>query len=245
LTEPRPSLSVIIPAFNEEKRLPETLKDVLRYLAGCECSSEVVIVDDGSTDATAAIVNGWNAPPVPLRLIFHPDRANHGKGAAVRRGMLAARGIHRLFMDADNSTTCEQVAGFLPHIAEGYDVVIGSRDIAGAVIPIRQPWYKMLAGDAGNLVIRALAVPGVRDTQAGFKLFTDRAAEEIFPRLTLERWGFDVEILAIARRRGLRIKEVPITWRNDPESKVRFSSYLSVLTEVWKVHRNLRARVYD
>jgi glycosyltransferase involved in cell wall biosynthesis len=245
LTELRPSLSVVIPAYNEEKRLPETLKNVLQYLAGREYSSEVVIVDDGSTDATAAIVAGWQAPPVPVRLIHHPDRRNHGKGAAVRRGVLAARGACRLFMDADNSTTCDQVAGFLPHIAEGYDVVIGSRDIAGAVIPIRQPWYKMLAGDAGNLVIRALAVPGIHDTQAGFKLFTDRAVEEIFPRLTLDRWGFDVEILAIARRRGLRVKEVPITWRNDPESKVRFSSYLTVLREVWSVRQNVRSHLYD
>jgi dolichyl-phosphate beta-glucosyltransferase len=245
LTEPRPCLSVVIPAFNEETRLPETLREVLRYLAAREYSSEVVVVDDGSTDATAKVVAGWSAPPVPLRLVRHPDGANHGKGAAVRRGMLAARGARRLFMDADNSTTCDQIAGFLPHLTEGYDVVIGSRDIAGSVIPIRQPWYKVLAGDAGNLFIRALAVPGIRDTQAGFKLFTERAVEEIFPRLTLDRWGFDVEILAIARRRGLRIKELPITWRNHPESKVGLSSYFSVLREVWTVRRNLRSRVYD
>lgn len=245
MTELRPCLSVIIPAFNEETRLPDTLREVLRYLAGREYSCEVVVVDDGSTDATASVVADWSTPPVPLRLVRHPDGANHGKGAAVRRGMLAAQGSRRLFMDADNSTTCDQVAGFLPYLAEGYDVVIGSRDIPGAVIPIRQPWYKMLAGDAGNLFIRALAVPGILDTQAGFKLFTERAVAEIFPRLTLDRWGFDVEILAIARRRGLRVKELPITWRNDPESKVGFASYLSVLTEVWKVRRNLRSGVYD
>ena len=240
-----PWLSVVIPAYNEEKRLPETLLDVLPYLAGRDYSSEVIVVDDGSTDATADVVLSWSAPAVPLRLVRHPDRRNHGKGAAVRLGMLEAKGSRRLFMDADNSTTCDHVAAFLPYLERGHDVVIGSRDLKDSVIPIRQPWYKMLAGDAGNLFIRMAAVPRIRDTQAGFKLLSARAVEAIFPRLTLDRWGFDVEILAIARRLGYRIKELPITWRNDPESKVRLSSYFDVLGEVWKVRRNLRSGVYD
>jgi dolichyl-phosphate beta-glucosyltransferase len=240
-----PWLSVVIPAYNEQKRLPGTLKDVLQYLAGRDYSSEVLVVDDGSQDATPAVVLNWNAPPVPLRLVQHPDRRNRGKGAAVTRGMLEARGDRRLFMDADNSTTCDHLAAFLPHLEQGHDIVIGSRDLADSVIPIRQPWYKMIAGDAGNLFIRAAAVPGIRDTQAGFKLFTARAVKDIFPRLTLDRWGFDVEILAVARRLGYRVKELPITWRNDPESKVRLSSYFDVLAEVLRVRRNLRSGVYD
>jgi glycosyltransferase involved in cell wall biosynthesis len=244
LTPDSPRLSVIIPAYNEEKRLPATLRDVMRYLAG-RSFAEVLVVDDGSADGTAPLVRSWPASAIPLRLIQHPDGRNRGKGAAVRLGMLAARGQRRLFMDADNSTTCDHLDSFLPYIEQGYDVVIGSRDIAGAVIPVRQSWYKVLAGDAGNLFIRAAAVPGVRDTQAGFKLFTGRAAADIFSRATLDRWGFDVEILAIARHRGYRIKEAPITWRNDPESKVRLSSYFGVLAEVWRVRRNLRTGAYD
>ena len=240
-----PWLSVVIPAYNEEKRLPDTLRDVLQYLAGREYPSEVLVVDDGSTDATASVVLNWSAPPVPLSLVQHPDRQNHGKGASVRRGMLEARGGRRLFMDADNSTTCDHVAAFLPYLEQGHDVVIGSRDMKASVIAVRQPWYKMIAGDAGNLFIRAAAVRGIRDTQAGFKLLSERAVADIFPRLTLDRWGFDIEILAVARHLGYRIKEMPITWRNDPESKVRLSSYFDVLAEVWTVRQNLRSGVYD
>jgi dolichyl-phosphate beta-glucosyltransferase len=180
---------VVIPAYNEEKRLPRTLADVFAYLGAQPWTSEVVVVDDGSRDATAALVSGWPGAPAPLRLVRHPDGQNHGKGAAVRAGMLAAQGSCRLFMDADNSTTCDHAGAFLPYLEQGYDVVIGSRDIPGAVIPVRQAWYKALAGDAGNLLIRALAVPGIHDTQAGFKLFTARVAEDIFPRLTLDPLG--------------------------------------------------------
>jgi glycosyltransferase involved in cell wall biosynthesis len=240
-----PCLSVVIPAYNEEKRLPATLRDVLAYLCHQSYTAEVLVVDDGSTDGTAGLVSMWPPSQVHVHLLQHADRRNHGKGAAVRLGMLSARGRKRLFMDADNSTSCDHLNRFLPHLDQGYDIIIGSRDIAGAVIPIRQPWYKILAGDAGNLFIRAVATPGIRDTQAGFKLFSERAVADIFPRLTLERWGFDVEILAVARRRGYRVKEVPITWRNDAESKVRLSSYFDVLAEVWRVRRNLRAGRYD
>jgi dolichyl-phosphate beta-glucosyltransferase len=148
-------------------------------------------------------------------------------------------------MDADNSTTCDHLAAFLPYLEQGCDIVIGSRDLKDSVIPIRQPWYKVIAGDAGNLFIRMVAVPGILDTQAGFKLLSARAVADIFPRLTLDRWGFDVEILAVARHLGYQIKELPITWRNDPESKVRLSSYFDVLAEVWTVRRNLRSGVYD
>jgi glycosyltransferase involved in cell wall biosynthesis len=245
LTASEPYLSVVIPAYNEEKRLPQTLRDVFAYLARQDWVSEVVVADDGSNDGTASLVKQWPGAPSALRLVQHADAHNHGKGAAVRLGMLAARGSRRLFMDADNSTTCDHASYFLPFIEQGFEVIIGSRDIKGAVIPVRQPWYKEVAGDIGNLLIRALVTPGIQDTQAGFKLFTRRAVEDIFPRLMLDRWGFDVEILAVARRRGYRIKELPITWRNDPESKVRLAAYFDVLAEVWRVRRNLRRGLYD
>jgi len=237
-------LSVVIPAYNEERRLPRTLEDVLKYLARQPYSAEVLVADDGSADGTARLVQSWDQSPVPLRLLTHPDGRNHGKGAAVRLGMLAARGRFRLFMDADNSTTIDHVERFWPAFDEGYDVVIGSRSVKQSVITVHQPWYRKLAGEGGNLIIRALAVPGVADTQAGFKMFTGRCAEDTFPKLTIERWGFDVEILAIARHRGYRIKELPITWVNDPEGKVTAGAYLEVLGEVWRVRRNLRAGVY-
>jgi len=238
-------LSVVIPAFNEERRLPSTLKQVLRYLAAQAYLSEVIVVDDGSTDDTEQVVREQMTETVPLHLVKHPDAANHGKGAAVRRGLWEARGEFRLFMDADHSTTIEQVERFWPPFEDGYDIVIGSRDIDGAQITVSQPWPKALAGDLGNLFIRVMAVPGIHDTQAGFKMFTAACVEDVFPHLTLDRWGFDIEILAIAQRRGYRIKEIPITWTNSPESKVGLGAYFEVLGEVWRIRRNLRSGVYD
>ena len=238
-----PRLSVIIPAYNEELRLPETLRQVGGYLAGQPYESEVLVVDDGSTDGTAAAADSGAGIP-SLRLIQHPDRANHGKGAAVTLGMLEARGDFRLFMDADNSTTLDQIAGFWPWFEKGYEVVVGSRKVRGARVVVHQAWYKELAGRWGNFLIRALAVPGISDTQAGFKMFSRRAAEAIFPRLTIARWGYDIEILAIARLLNLRVCEAPIVWVNAPGSKVRSSAYLQVIAEVWRIRRNLKSGVY-
>jgi dolichyl-phosphate beta-glucosyltransferase len=158
--------------------------------------------------------------------------------------MTEARGEFRLFMDADNSTTLNQVGRFWPWIEKGYDIVIGSRSIKGSDIVQRQPYYKELAGRFGNLLIRALAVPGISDTQAGFKLFNRRSAETVFPRITIERWGYDVEALAIARVLGLGIREVPIRWVNAPGSKVTLRSYFQVFHEVWSIRKNLKAGKY-
>ncbi len=237
-------LSVILPAYNEETRLPDTLAHVNAYLVAQSFDAEVIVVDDGPTDGTAEIVRALAEGTKSLRLLQHPDGANHGKGAAVRRGMLAARGEYRLFMDADNSTTLEQVSSMWPWFDQNYDVVIGSRKTRGALIMVRQAWYKELAGRCGNLVIRSLAVPGIEDTQAGFKMFTRRSAEAIFPRQTIERWGYDIELLAIARQLGFRIREVPIVWINAPGSKVRMNAYLEVLSEVCRIRRNMKSGLY-
>lgn len=238
-------LSVTIPAYNEERRLPRTLDAVCSYLASQTYAAEVIVVDDGSTDRTGEVARSKSGVRVPVKVIRHPDDRNHGKGAAVRRGMLAATGQYRLFMDADNSTTIDHVGRFWSYVDEGYDIVIGSRDVEGSVVAVHQRWYKELAGDFGNVIVRLLAVPGIYDTQAGFKLFTAKAVQDVFPRLTIDRWGFDVEILAVALRRGYRIKEAPITWVNDAESKVRVSAYFEVLGEVWRIRRNLKAGLYD
>jgi dolichyl-phosphate beta-glucosyltransferase len=240
-----PHLSVIIPAYNEEQRLPRTLDDVLAYLQAQSYEWEVVVVDDGSTDGTARMVRERVGDSLPVRLLGHPDGANHGKGATVRVGMGASTGRYRLFMDADNSTTLDHVEKFWPWFDQGYDVVIGSRDIEGAQIEVHQHWYKELAGNVGNWIIRVLAVPGVWDTQAGFKMFSQRCVEAILPALAIDHWGFDVELLVAARRRGFRIKELPIRWVDAPNSKVRATTYFEVLGEVWRVRRNLRAGRYD
>jgi dolichyl-phosphate beta-glucosyltransferase len=237
-------LSVVIPAFNEELRLPETLRHTVEYLADQRYHSEILVVNDGSTDGTEGIVAQWPESAVSLRLLNHPDRRNHGKGAAVKRGMLEGRGDFRIIMDADNSTTIEQIDRFWKFFEEGYDVVIGSRNVAGAQVVVHQALLKELAGKFGNWIIRLFAVPGISDTQAGFKMFTRRCAETVFPRLTIDRWGFDIEILAIARQHDYKILEAPIRWINAPGSKVSLKSYFQVLSEVGRIRRNVRAGVY-
>jgi len=236
-------LSVIIPAYNEEVRLPGTLRRSIEYLKAQPYLSEIIVVNDGSTDGTERVVRKQSSS-IPLKLLHHPDRANHGKGAAVKLGMMEARGAYRLFMDADNSTTLEQVERFWPYFAQGYQVVIGSRAVVGTVISVHQARYKETAGRLGNWIIRNLIVPGIKDTQAGFKMFAAREVEIIFPRQTLNRWGYDFELLAIAQSHGLRICEVPITWTNATGSKVTLGSYFAVLGEILSVRRNLKAGIY-
>jgi dolichyl-phosphate beta-glucosyltransferase len=237
-------LSVIIPAYNEELRLPRTLSHAIEYLGAQSYSSEIIVVNDGSTDGTERIVRERNSDPIPVRLLAHADGANHGKGAAVRKGMLEARGEYRLFMDADNSTTLDQIVRLWPLIDKGYNVVLGSRALANSVIGVRQARYKELAGRFGNWIIQKLAVPGISDTQAGFKMFAGKAADIIFPRQTIDRWGYDVELLVIARSHGCRIGEVPITWINASGSKVTMKSYFQALGDVLKIRRNLKAGLY-
>jgi len=244
MNQPGVQLSVIMPAYNEELRVPRTLHQTIEYLKGQPYSSEILVVNDGSTDGTERIVRDLCSAPVSVRLLAHADGANHGKGASVRRGMLQACGLYRLFMDADNSTTLDQVERFWPFFSRGYDVVIGSRALEGSVIGTHQAWYKELAGRLGNWIIRALVVPGIRDTQAGFKMFTGEKAEMIFSRQTIERWGYDIELLAIARAQRCRIGEVPITWINASGSKVSLGAYFEVLGEVWNIRRNLKAGLY-
>lgn len=238
-----PFLSVIIPAYNEEKRLPQTLQAVQAYLARQPFDWEVAVVSDGSTDRTADIVREFQITNPRLRLLHY--QPNRGKGYAVRYGMAHTQGKIRLFMDADNSTTIDHIEHLLPWLMKGYDVIIGSRDVAGADIAVHQAWWKEKLGDLGNLWIRLWAVPGIRDTQAGFKIFSGQAADMIFPRLTIDRWGFDVEALAAARRKGFKIAELPIRWVNDPSSKVSARAYLDVLKEVVQVRLNLWKGVYD
>ena len=236
-------LSVIIPAYDEEKRIPQTLLAIDKYLSVQKYSCEILVVDSGSTDKTASVVNNLTKLIKNLRLINLPE--NRGKGWAVTQGMLASSGKYRLFTDADNSTSIEHFSKMQPFLEQGYDIVIGSRALRESVIAVPQSLFKRLLGKAGNLFIQLVAVWGIWDTQCGFKVFEEKAANDIFSRLTIPGWGFDVETLAIARLRGYKIKEMPVRWVNDPLSHVTVRSYFQVLFETMKVRLNLLRKKYD
>jgi dolichyl-phosphate beta-glucosyltransferase len=208
-----PALSVVVPALNEEDRLPCTLARIAAHLDRGGAPYEVLVVDDGSRDRTAARAEAAGA--TVLR-----NEANRGKGYAVRRGMLAARGERRLMTDADLSTPIEELDHLAARMDDGHDVVIGSRALPGSRIEVHQPWYRENSGRFFNLFVRALAVPGITDTQCGFKLFSAAAARDVFSAARLDGFSFDVEALFLARKKGYRIAEVPVLWRNDAASRV-------------------------
>lgn len=231
-----PFLSVVIPAYNEAKRLPATLEDINKFLSKKKYQYEILVVSDGSSDDTAAVVKNLEGKIKNLKLI--DNRENLGKGAAVRQGMLAAAGKYRLFMDADNSVTIDQIENFLPWFEKSYDLVIGSIEIPGAEVHERAAWYRRLLGKASKSIIHLFLGIKVRDTQRGFKCFADYVVEPVFCRQTIFRWGFDFEILYVADRLGFKIKEVPVKWNNPGESKVKLSGYVSTFRELLKVRRN-------
>lgn len=235
-------LSVVIPAYNEEKRLGATLESIAKFLSNQNYQSEVLIVSDGSTDKTAELAKTFTGKIKNLKII--ENKENHGKGYVTRQGMIGVKGKFRIFMDADNATSLDQIDRFLPFFKDGYDVVIGDRDLKESRIKIRQSRLKEFLGDFGNTLIQILAVPGIEDTQCGFKAFSASAAEEIFKRMTIDRWGFDIEVLAIANKLGYKIKTVPVAWINDPNSKVKLSGYINTLIELFKIKWNLISNRY-
>lgn len=230
-------LSVIIPAYNESKRIGKTLASMHLYLSRQSFDYEIVVVDDGSTDDTAGVVGNLKIK-IP-NLILIENKENHGKGWVVRQGMMEAGGDVRLFMDADNSTSVEQIEKFLPYVNQGYDVVIGSRRMKDSVIAVRQPWTREFLGWMFRFLVHIIVPVSVTDSQAGFKAFSARAVSVIFPKQTIFRWAFDVELLAIARKAKLKIKEVPIVWINDAESHVKPAGMIKMLFEVLEVRWNL------
>ncbi|HOX21488.1 MAG TPA: glycosyltransferase family 2 protein [Candidatus Paceibacterota bacterium] len=238
----KPYLSVIIPAYNESKSIAVTLFDIDKYLAQMDYSYEILVVNDGSKDNTAEIVD--KLTPVIKNLVLIDNQQNKGKGGVIRQGMLEAKGTIRVFTDADNATSIDQINKLLPHFKEDYQVVIGSRAAEGAELAVRQPFWKFLLGRMGNLFIRLMVLPGVKDTQCGFKAFTEEAAEAVFLRTTIFGWGFDIEALAIAKLLGYRIKEVGIRWVNNPDSRVKPSSYLKVFLETIRIRVNLWWKKY-
>ena len=210
-------LSLVVPAYNEERRLPATLARIGDYLRQSgESGWEIVVVDDGSTDRTAeAARTGAPRAGAPVEVVVLPE--NRGKGAAIREGVRRARGERVLVSDADLSTPIEEWR----RLADaGAPIAIGSRAIDEGTVRLRQAWYRRALGKAFNRIVRALSVPGIRDTQCGFKLFDGGVARALFADATIDRFAWDVEILALARARGIAIAEVPVLWFNSPESKV-------------------------
>ena len=222
-------LSVVIPAYNEERRLPATLDTVRAYLATKAYPWEIVVADDGSDDATAAIVARAGQKDERVKLLPLPHR---GKGWAVKNGMLAARGEYRFLCDADLSMPIDLLERLLPRGAPWLDIVIGSREALGAR-RIGEPRRRWLMGRIFNAMTRALAAPGIADTQCGFKVFRAAAAETLFGLQTLDGFAFDAEILFLARRRGFSVAEVGIDWHYRPESKVR------PIRDGWRTLRDL------
>jgi dolichyl-phosphate beta-glucosyltransferase len=222
-------LSVVIPCFNEERRLGRTLERIRDHLDRGRTHYEIIVVDDGSTDGTREVA--LTLPAVRLT----PIRGNRGKGFSVREGMLLARGDLVLMTDADLSTPIEELDRFLRLIRTA-DVVIGSRALPGA--EVSTVWYRKLLGRLGHLMIAGVTVRGIRDTQCGFKLFRRGAVRRIFPEQTLDRFGFDFEILFLAQRDGLRIHEEPVRWVNDPLTKVRWQDYPGTMRELLRVGWN-------
>ena len=212
------ALSVVIPAYKEEDRIVATLERTLEYLRGRGEPFEIIVVDDGSPDRTSERVSEVVREAPELELEVLPQ--NRGKGAAVRTGVLRSRGERVLFMDADLATPIEELDKLEPFLAQGYDVVIGSRGLRESDIRQRQPFPRELMGRTFNVIVRTLLLGGFRDTQCGFKLFTRDAARELFSAQTLDGFAFDVEILLMAKDRGYRIREVPVVWYHAPNSKV-------------------------
>ncbi len=236
-------LSVVIPAYNEAERIGATLKSVHNFLIKQTYAYEILVVNDGSRDNTAQLVSNLAASIKNLKLI--DNKHNQGKGGVVRDGMLAATGDVRLFMDADNSTKVDEIAKFLPYFEKGFDIVIGSRRIQGSNITVHQGLWRDFLGGVFRLIVHILVPIGVTDSQCGFKAFSAKAAEAVFPKQKIFRWAFDVEILAIARKLGFRIQEAPISWVNDAQSKVKFSGQVNMLLELLQTRINLWTGKYD
>lgn len=228
--------SVVIPAYNERRRLPATLTRVIAYLRKQSFTWEIIVVDDGSTDGMAEALEPFADQ---IRLIRYPT--NLGKGAAVRTGMLAAQGDWCLISDADLSTPIEELER-LAEFRDRYEVIIGSRRVPGARIERPQVWWKVLLGRLGNVVIQTLVVPGIHDTRCGFKLFS-RRTRRVFELQRLTGFGFDDELLWLARRLHFRLVEVPVRWTNDEQSKVAGRDYLRSLAEIAQIYwHRLRGR---
>lgn len=237
-----PFLSIVIPAYNEELRLAASLRQVAAFVKTQNYPIEVIVVDNNSTDQTGTIARDFAETNPFIRVLFEGQQ---GKGAAIRTGMLAARGTYRFICDADLSMPIEDVSLFLPPTLDGYDIAIGSREAPGAV-RYDEPAYRHLMGRVFNTIVRVFAVHGFQDTQCGFKMFTAAATEELFPLQTMDGWSFDVELLHAAQRRGHTIVEVPIHWYYRESSRIHpVRDSIAMFREVIKIRANGQRGLYD
>ncbi|MEN6403300.1 MAG: dolichyl-phosphate beta-glucosyltransferase [Armatimonadia bacterium] len=235
-------LSLIIPAYNEALRLPPTLTRVLEYLSAQPFTTELIIVDDGSSDGTGEVAAAA-IRDFPLHRIVR-NEPNRGKALSVKRGLLEGRGKYLLFSDADLSTPIEEAGKLLAELEAGADVAIASRQLPDSVLTVHQPWYREFAGKMFGWINQIILLPGIPDSQCGFKAFRREAAHEILSHQKLSGWAFDAELMFIARKLGLKIAQVPVTWTNDPNSKVKMLrdgfKMVMDLFRIRRLHRRLK-----
>jgi len=236
-----PYLSLVIPAYNEALRLRPTLEKIVAYMRARDFAVELVIVDDGSSDGTGDLARELLEGQVTYRLLR--NEPNRGKALSVRRGMLEGRGQVVLFSDADLSTPIEEADKLLAEIRAGADVAIASRQLPGSNLTVHQPWYREIGGKAFGKLNQLILLPGIPDSQCGFKAFTREAAHRLLAHQKLTGWAFDAELLYIARKLGMKIAQVPVTWINDPNSKVKMLTdgvkMVQDLLRVKRLHRDL------
>ena len=233
-------LSIIIPAHNEENRLPKALEQVLRFLKEQPFTSEVIVVENGSADKTLEVAQKFAGKHENVHVI----QSERGKGAAVRRGMLEAQGKYRFMCDADLSMPVEEITKFIPPALEDFDIAIASREAKGAV-RYNEPSYRHLGGRGINFLIQLFILPGLNDTQCGFKCLRADVAEKLFNLQTLSGWSFDIEILYIARKHGYRVQEIPIHWYHDAETKVRaLPDAIRMFQDIFRIHANALRGAY-
>ena len=235
-------LSIVIPAHNEERRLPATLEQMHAFLQVQSYVAQVLIVENGSQDQTYQIAQEYAHANPQFRVLRETER---GKGLAVKRGMLEATGAYRFMCDADLSMPLTEINRFLPPARTGFDIAIASREAPGAV-RYNEPPYRHLGGRLINSMIRLLALPGLNDTQCGFKCFRAGVAEDLFRHQTLPGWSFDIELLFIARRRGYKVIEVPIPWYFNPDSKLSaVQDALKMGLDIFSIRKNALRGMYD
>lgn len=236
-------LSIVIPAYKEEKRISIILEAIKKYIKKKEFKIETLVVVDGSPDKTAEVARSFADTLPGLRVLERQE--NRGKGGTVEEGIMAAKGKYIIFTDADNSTPIEQVDKLLPFMTK-YEVVIGSRYIEGGKLAIPQSIVRRVGSRVLNIIIQILAIRGIKDTQCGFKMFQHDAAKEIFKRTTITNFSFDIEVLAIAKKLGYRIKEVGITWYDNPHSTVNpLSDGWRMIKDTWTIRKRVREGKYS
>jgi dolichyl-phosphate beta-glucosyltransferase len=239
-----PDYSIVIPAYNESVRIIPTLDRVLAYIQQQGWEAEIVVVNDGSRDDTAEVVRDYADHSARVRLVENPG--NRGKGYSVRNGILQARGAVVLFTDADLSSPIEEASKLLDSIRRGNDVAIGSRWLQSDLQTTRQPIHRQILGRTFNLALKLVLGLSFKDTQCGFKAFKQQAARDIFGRQIIRRWGFDPEILFLARQLGYKTEEIPVAWAHDERSKISLiSDGMSMVLDLFKIRWNSISGKYD